>query len=88
MNVLYYQYLKDIKNPESRLYYTIAAYNAGASSVARAFIDKPSFKQAVATINQMTPQQVLDRLVAKAPRQETRQYLKKVLKRRSYYAKL
>lgn len=88
LNVLYYQYLKDIKNPESRLYYTIAAYNAGASSVARAFIDKPSFKQAVATINQMTPQQVLDRLVAKAPRQETRQYLKKVLKRRSYYAKL
>ncbi len=88
LNVLYYQYLKDIKNPESRLYYTIAAYNAGASSVARAFISKPSFKQAVDTINAMTPQQVLQRLVEKAPRQETREYVKKVLKRRNYYAKL
>ena len=83
---LYYDYLKDIKNPESRLYYTIAAYNAGASSVARAFIGKASFTEAVDTINRMTPEQVLDRLVAKAPRKETRQYLQKVMKRRAYYA--
>lgn len=88
LSVLYYGYLKDIKNPESRLYYTIAAYNAGASSVARAFIGKPSFTAAVDTINQMTPEQVLERLVTKAPRKETRQYLEKVLKRRAYYATL
>jgi membrane-bound lytic murein transglycosylase C len=88
LNVLYYDYLKDIKNPESRLYYTIAAYNAGASSVARAFIGKASFTDAVDTINRMTPEQVLERLVKKAPHKETRQYVEKVLKRRAYYAAL
>lgn len=88
LNVLYYDYLKDIKNPESRLYYTIAAYNAGASSVARAFIGKASFTNAVDTINRMTPEQVLERLVKKAPHKETRQYVEKVLKRRAYYAAL
>lgn len=88
LHVLYYDYLKDIKNPESRLYYTLAAYNAGASSVARAFIGKASFTDAVDTINTMTPEQVLERLVKKAPHQETRDYVKKVLKRRAYYATL
>lgn len=88
LSVLYYQYLKDIKNPESRLYYTLAAYNAGASSVARAFIGKSSFTDAVDTINSMTPEQVLQRLTTKAPHKETRDYVKKILKRRAYYATL
>ena len=88
LNVLYYDYLNDIKNPESRLYYTIAAYNAGASNVAQAFAGKPSFQDAIETINAMTPQQVLERLVQQAPHRETREYVKKVLKRRNYYAKL
>lgn len=88
LHVLYYDYLKDIKNPESRLYYTLAAYNAGASSVARAFIGKASFTDAVDTINGMTPEQVLNRLVTKSPRKETRDYVKKILKRRAYYAAL
>jgi len=88
LSVLYYQYLKDIKNPESRLYYTLAAYNAGASNVARAFVGKASFTDAVDTINTMTPDQVLDRLVTKSPHKETRDYVKKILKRRAYYATL
>lgn len=88
LHVLYYQYLKDIKNPESRLYYTIAAYNAGASNIARAFVGKASFKDAVNTINAMSPQQVLDRLVKQAPHRETREYISKVLKRRNYYARM
>ncbi|MEE2729333.1 MAG: transglycosylase SLT domain-containing protein [Pseudomonadota bacterium] len=88
LSVLYYGYLSEIKNPESRLYYTIAAYNAGASSVARAFVGKASFQAAVETINNMTPEQVLERLITKAPRKETRLYVEKVLKRRAYYATL
>ena len=88
LNVLYYDYLSEIKNPESRLYYTIAAYNAGASSVARAFVGKASFQAAAETINQMTPEQVLESLITKAPRKETRLYVEKVLKRRAYYASL
>lgn len=87
LSVIYYDYLKDIKNPESRLYYAIAAYNAGASSVARAFVDKPSFLDAVAVINRMSPEQVLDRLVKASPSEETRQYVAKVLKRRNFYAR-
>lgn len=87
LNVLYYDYLKDIKNPESRLYYTVAAYNAGASSVAKAFVDKPSFQDAVEVINRMSPEQVLEQLVKNAPREETRLYVEKVLKRRNFYAR-
>ncbi len=88
LHVLYYEYFKDIKNPQSRLYFTIAAYNTGASNAARAFIAKPSFTDAVSVINTMTPDQVLQRLMQHAPHQETRQYMEKVLKRRAYYAKM
>lgn len=88
LHMLYYVYLKDIKNPESRLYYTIASYNAGASSVARAFVDKPSFQDAVKVINNLPPEQVLQRILKQAPSAETRQYLEKVLKRRTFYTKL
>jgi len=83
--VLYYEYLKGIKNPESRLYAAIAAYNGGASKVAKAFIGKASFQDALPTINQMTPEEVLSALIANAPRRETREYLRKVLERRHYY---
>ncbi len=86
LNVLYFDYLKEIKNPESRLYYTIAAYNAGASSVARAFTGKASFTDAINVINSMTPQEVLHRLIEGAPSNETRQYVRHILKRRSLYA--
>lgn len=88
LSVLYYDYLKDIQHPESRLYFTIAAYNAGASNAARAFTDRPSFQEAVAVINQMQPAQVLERLVKNAPREETRQYVEQVLKRRTLYSRL
>lgn len=88
LSVLYYEYLKDIKNPDSRLYFTIAAYNAGPSSAARAFVDKPSFQDAVDTINSLSPEQVLERLIKNSPREETRLYVEKVLKRRSFYTKI
>jgi len=85
LNVLYYQYLKGIKNPESRLYAAIAAYNGGASKVAKAFVGKASFKRALPTINRMTPEEVLSTLIANTPGRETREYLRKVLERRHYY---
>lgn len=88
LSVLYYEYLKDIKNPDSRLYFTIAAYNAGASSAARAFVDNPSFQDAVDAINRLPPEQVLERLVRNSPREETRLYVEKVLKRRNFYTRL
>ena len=88
LNMLYYEYLSGIENPESRLYYSIAAYNAGASAVARAFISQASFQKALPVINQMTPDEVLQTLIKKAPRRETRQYVEKVLKRRGYYRRV
>ncbi|MCG8312707.1 MAG: transglycosylase SLT domain-containing protein [Pseudomonadales bacterium] len=88
LNVLYYDYLKGIENPESRLYYSIAAYNAGASAVAKAFIDKASFKDALPVINKMKPEEVLDRILTRLPRKETRQYVEKVLKRRGFYRRV
>ncbi|MCG8671192.1 MAG: transglycosylase SLT domain-containing protein [Pseudomonadales bacterium] len=88
LNVLYYDYLKGIENPESRLYYSIAAYNAGASAAARAFINKASFKEALPVINRMKPEEVLNRILTKLPRKETRQYVEKVLKRRGFYRRV
>lgn len=88
LSVIYYEYLKDIKDPASRLYCALAAYNAGASSVALAFVDRPSFQDAVQVINQMTAEQVLERLVKAGPNAEVRQYVEKVLMRRKYYASL
>ncbi|OUS30652.1 hypothetical protein A9Q99_05570 [Gammaproteobacteria bacterium 45_16_T64] len=88
LHVLYYNYLKGIKNPESRLYYAIASYNGGASSSAKAFIKQASFKKALSVINSMTPDQVLKTLMTKLPRRETREYVSKVLKRRNYYKRV
>ena len=85
LNVLYYDYLRGIKNPDSRLYYAIAAHNGGASGVARAFVDRASFKDAMVAINAMTPDQVLHRLLTQAPSLETRNYVKKVMERRQLY---
>ncbi|PCJ45032.1 MAG: transglycosylase [Moraxellaceae bacterium] len=88
LNVLYYSYLRGIKNPESRLYYTIAAYNAGASNSAKAFINKASLRQALPVINKMTPAQVLKALTTKLPKLENREYVSKVLKRRNFYKRV
>lgn len=75
LHVLHYKYLRRVKNPRSRMYCTIAAYNAGASIVAKAFIDKASFNRAAAEVNKLSPQQIYDRLVNFLPRRETREYV-------------
>lgn len=79
MHVLYYRYLKQIKNQKSRLYCAIAAYNTGAGNVAKAFTGKTSMKKAAVIINRMTPSQVYDTLVRKLPYKETRRYIKKII---------
>lgn len=88
LNVLYYEYLSGIENPESRLYYALAAYNAGASNVARAFVNKSSFQDALPLINSMKPEAVLKTILKKSPQRETREYVEKVLKRRNFYQRV
>jgi len=79
-------HLNGIENPLSLEYCTIAAYNGGSGRLLRYF--GPDKDQAVATINSMTPQEVLDSLLTGFPYAETRSYLSKVLDTRSRYITL
>ncbi len=88
LHILYYRYLKKIKNPQSRLYCTIAAYNTGAGNVAKTFIGSTNINRASTTINSLSPDTLLKTLMRKLPYNETKKYLKKVNDRVSAYNKL
>ncbi|GAA3921344.1 murein transglycosylase domain-containing protein [Litoribacillus peritrichatus] len=87
LHILDKRYLRKIKNPESRLYCTIAAYNTGAGNVARAFTGKTSVTKAASKINAMTPFQVYNHLLRNLPHNETKDYLKRVASRYEAYKK-
>jgi membrane-bound lytic murein transglycosylase C len=78
LHILYYKYLKNIKNPQSRLYCTIAAYNTGAGNVAKAFIGNTNINKAAATINSKSPTDVYAHLRSNLTHKEARDYVKKV----------
>lgn len=97
LHILYYSYLKKIKNPTSRMYCTIAAYNTGAGNIAYAFNryksnlskrQKYRLKYAADEINSLTPKQVYARLLKDLRWDEPKHYLKKVSKRMAIYNKL
>ena len=71
------KYLNDIKNPVSREYCVIAAYNTGAGNVLRTF--DPDRDRAPHRINSLGPLQVYNTLRRKLPYDETRRYLTKVM---------
>ena len=77
LNVLYYRYLSKIKNPLSRTYCMISAYNAGIGNVLRVFSIRRD--RAIAIINSLTPREVYYRLRYRLPTREARHYLPKVL---------
>lgn len=85
LHVLHYKYMRRIRDPQSRMYCAIAAYNTGASNVAKAFIDKASFTRAAPVINRLSPEEVYDKLRKYLPRKETRLYIEKVAKRMEKY---
>lgn len=78
LHLLNYRYLDGIKDPASRLYCVIAAYNTGPGNVARTFTGRTNIDAAEAAINRMSSDQVYQTLVAKLPYDETRVYLAKV----------
>ena len=94
--LLYHRYFKRIKDPESRKWATIAAYNAGPRNVIKAlsgrYIKKKyassySWKRhAFNKINKMNSKQAYTYLRKKMPAGETRRYLKKVRKRMGKYS--
>jgi len=103
LNILYYRYMKRIKNPISRLYCSIAAYNTGAGNVACAFnsTSKDSrgrtqcirsrgdynIYRASKKINEMTSAQVYNYLLKNLRYNEAKNYLKRVSKRMLIYKK-
>ncbi|MBA7564398.1 Membrane-bound lytic murein transglycosylase C [subsurface metagenome] len=75
--LLQYQYLSDIRDPVSREYCVIAAYNAGAGNVLRTF--DPDRDRASDRINSLDPLQVFTTLRTGLPSGEARRYLAKVM---------
>ncbi|MFK5937316.1 MAG: transglycosylase SLT domain-containing protein [Sulfurimonas sp.] len=85
LHILYYKYLKKIKNPESRLYCTIAAYNTGAGNIAYAFTKTHNMNKAAPIINKLTPDEVYAKLLTDLRWDEPKRYLNNVSKRMIIY---
>ncbi len=79
------RYLAGIRDPRSRLYCAIAAYNTGAGNVFRAFTGRTRPKAAFRAINALSPEDVYRRLVWELPYAETRRYLTNVVQRMDKY---
>ena len=100
---VYYGYMRKIKNPISRLYCTIAAYNTGAGNVACAFNSTSKSSngktqcirsrgdyniiKASEKINRLSSTQVYDKLLKDLKYDEPKNYLKRVTKRMGIYHK-
>ncbi|PHQ65333.1 MAG: murein transglycosylase [Sulfurimonas sp.] len=88
LHILYYKYLKDIKNPDTRLFCTIAAYNTGAGNIAWAFTRSHNMKRAAPLINTKSPKEVYNKLLRDLRYEEPKHYLKRVSQRMSAYYRL
>lgn len=85
LHILYYKYLKKIKDPISRLYCAIAAYNTGAGNVAKAFIGNTNINKAARKINALSSKEVYQKLRRHLPYKETKRYVKKVSRNMQKY---
>ena len=85
LKLLASNYLKDIVDPQSRQYGTIAAYNTGAGNLARAFNGTTSINAAAQVINQLESDAVYEHLRNRLPYEETRRYIVKVTEAQRRY---
>jgi len=82
-HLLYYKYLAAIRNPLTREYCAIAAYNTGAGNVFKAF--STHRKTALNQINKRSPSEVYNYLRKRLKYREARRYLYKVVKTRAQF---
>ncbi len=85
VNILENRYMGAILDPISRTYCAVAAYNAGAANVGRAFVPKKSITRATPLINSLKPSEVYARLLKNLPYRESRNYVRKVVSRIQIY---
>jgi membrane-bound lytic murein transglycosylase C len=85
LELLMTRYLSGIRDPQSRLYCAIAAYNTGHGNVFKAFTGQMRSKAAFERINRMSSEQVYAHLLRHLPYAETRHYLPTVVARLSRY---
>jgi len=101
LHKLYYVYFKGVKNPVSRLYCSIAAYNTGVGNVACAFNSASrnfrgrvvcsrirgdySISKALLKINSMSSKEVYNYLINNLKYDEARNYLQKVMSKYILY---
>lgn len=76
---------RGVKDPKSKIYCAISAYNTGPGNVAKAFTGKRNVIQALPKINSMTSDEVLAHLKQNLPFEETRSYVAKVSERMGLY---
>lgn len=88
LNLLYYHYVSDVQDEESRLYCAIASYNTGSGNVAKTFVSDSSMATAAPTINRRSGKEVYQHLVNELPYEETRHYLKRVTRRMLAYRQI
>ena len=89
LHLLYYNYLISIKDPLSRLYFTISAYNTGTGNVAWAFNKDKNLSEkakylvtnASEDINALSSDEVYNRLLSDLKYEEPKLYLKNVSNR-------
>lgn len=86
LNIINSRYFKNIQNPLSREYCTIAAYNTGSGNVLKAF--HRNRKHATDIINRLSPAQVFQKLRRNLKHHEARRYLLKVTQAQKHFVRL
>ncbi|PCS21531.1 membrane-bound lytic murein transglycosylase MltC [Candidatus Enterovibrio escicola] len=76
--ILKTRYLKDVRDPLSKHYSMISAYNGGTGNALKAF-HHSNRKHAMNNLNRLNPNQVYWALINKHPSLESRRYLQKVM---------
>lgn len=88
LNILYYKHLKDIKDPQNRLYCTIASYNGGSGGLAQAFNGAKKISLASSEINALGSDELYKKLMRDIASNETKKYLFKVRKSFNEYTNI